>query len=421
MREQALVENVRSKQMQCLAVPNRDNISDALAVRHPTQQRLALKFDLAGVADQHYAIAERLVEQDRKSYNGNWVEDRRSHFSDEHGALVECDKDAEWSDDDRANEDEDNAACCHGVCVKQIRCVQARFGELREECLSLLRKLRAVRREKGYLPVHGLLLVMSDDSDGNGNHDVEEAHILGHVSFSPFDFSCIHMQPASCPNDDGSIAADIVVVDGTALLQTMTKLLYGLASRTSICLGTAEYKAVSLGRIHILRDTKQKLMELRTGVHGVAGLARQGGGEVHTSDEEDELSKRNGLLKRALGVVQAKKKAKAAKASTAKTRASAPAAQRRPRARAVGQQAVDEQVDEEIAERWADAVEDDLGLVMQPQPSEPSSSSARCPVSKPEQPSFPKQVPWKDEKGYVFVMVQRDGEEMRQKHLGSVV
>ena len=414
------MENVRNKQTQCLAAPDSD-INDALAVRDPVQQRLAAKFDLAGIADQHYAIAERLVEQERKRYNGNWVEDRHAHFAAEHGTLVECEKDDEWSDDDRNIEDEDNASCCHGVCVKQIRSVQVRFDELRDECLALLRKLRSVRREKGYLPVHGLLLVMSEDSAGHDHHGVKEVHILGHVSFSPFDFSCVHMQPASHPNDDGSIAAEMVVVDGTAVLQTMTKLLYGLASQTSICLATAEYKAVSLGCVHILPGTQQKLMDVRSGVYGVSGLVKQGKGEVHTSDEENELGRRNGLLKRALGVVQAKKKASATK--PAKPRASA--VRNRPRTSAVGRQAVDEQVDSEIVERWADAVEDDLGLVILPQPSEPSSSSAPVlpmpPVSKPEQPKIPKQVPWKDDRGYVFVMVQRDGEEMKKKHLGCMV
>ena len=429
MRDQALVENTRNKQNHNLVLRCQGN--DSLAARDSAdQEHVAARFDLAGLADQHYAISEQLVEQSRREHHGNWVEDKQANFASLHGDLIECEKDDMWSDDDNID-DEDNEKCCHGVCVKQICRNQQRFDEMKNQCLALLRMLRAARREKGYLPDHGLLLVLR-----TGSHDLLQAHLMGNVSFSPFDFTGVHMQPAEHPGVDGTLKAEIVVVDGTAVIQTMTTILHALASQTNICLGTAKYKATGLGCLQILTDTQQTLAQLQAGVHGVGGMARRGGAEVLTSDEDDEFGRRHGLLKRALGLTQPKQKAKAkgkSKSSAAKKRAAAPArgrpsANQQPSrtARAI---AADEHADNEIADQWASAVEAELGIVLPslpPEQSEPASSSRSAPAppactgAGSDPMHLPQHVPWKDADGHVFVMMQRDG-ELRKKHLGHLV
>ena len=425
-----MVENDRNKQIRSLAVPqHREN---ALAAVDSKQQEHATQFDLAGIGDSNYAIAENLVEQSRREHKGNWVEDKHNLFSGEHASLVECEKDDEWSDDDNHDNVDDNMACCQGVCASLIRSVQPRFNELKDECLALLRMLRATRREKGYIPLHGLLLVCSADGSAD---DLLEVHLLGQVSFAPFDFTSVLMRPAARPSPDDDTVAEIVVVDGTAVLQSMSKVLHGLASRLDIRLGTASYKAVGLGSVRIISGTKQSLAQLQAGVHGVAGMARQGGEEVHTSDEDHELGRRQGLLKRALGLVQPKKKAKP---SAARNRAAAaPGLRKRSNntehstAMSASAPTADKQTDNEIEERWAEALEADLGIIL-PAPSQPAeaASSSRsvpdqhatsalaCP--QPDQLNMPSQVPWKAADGHVFAMVQRDGNELRKKHLGSL-
>ena len=207
-------------------------------------------FDIAGVGDKHYAIAENLVEKARQEYKGNWIEDKRSNFSRTHGELVECEGDEAWSDEE--GDEADGAVCCRGVCVRQIRIVQARFNQMRDECLALLRLLRSVRRKEGYSPNHGVITVLSGDSC-----ELLEVHALARVSFAPLDFTSVQMRPYMGFNSN--MYAEILLSDGKAILRTMAQLLHGLATRSNICLGTVDYQAEGLGRIMLTPGTEHVL------------------------------------------------------------------------------------------------------------------------------------------------------------------
>ena len=179
-------------------------------------------FDLSGLGDKHFAIAEDLVEQDRKVHTGHvsWMQHGHQQFCEEHGSVIEMDDGAA----DDASEVEEEVTCesqfAPCVCAQQIQRVHAEYTTLRDQCVALLRSLRAIRRGNGYVPAHGLLIVLEGAC-------VKEMYFLARLSFSPFDFSAVQFQPRSS-SLNGAIEADLVVVAGTAVMHQMAQLLYKL-------------------------------------------------------------------------------------------------------------------------------------------------------------------------------------------------
>ena len=100
-------------------------------------------FDLAAVSDEHFAISESHVDECRREHVGNWMHDKSLQFEREHGDVIEADPKEEWS----SSEDEEGP--CECVCSAKISRVKVRYAKLREECLALLRKLRAIRMKRG--------------------------------------------------------------------------------------------------------------------------------------------------------------------------------------------------------------------------------------------------------------------------------
>ena len=418
MRSRAIVANQTNKQSNnCVAAVPQQSEHTVAVFEDDRKQRIGVgQFDLAGIADKRYAISEDLVEKNRREYQGNWVEDRHANFVTQHGQLVECDGQDAWSDDE-GEED----ACCSGVCVKLIEAVQTRFDALKQQCLALLRSVRAVRRDQGYVPNHALLLVMHAETQA-----LLQIHVLGRVSFSPFDFTAVHLHPSEQRN--GSVMGEIVSLHGAAVMHNMDQLLVDLAGRSNICLATAHYDAVTLGSIRLKLGSQQTLERLQAGVHGVGGMVNRRGVEAASSDEDDVLHHRSDLLQRALGQGPKKraqpqrKKSTKAKASAAKARArrSATDTAAVPDEAAGSAQVagMDAKIDHAIATSWSEALEADLGGIAHNPAAASSSSSARPAVEAVEQVK----TPWADEKGHVFVMVPDPNKlgEFKKKHLGDL-
>ena len=345
-------------------------------------------FDLAGLADQHFAIAEKRVDEARSSFPGNWVLEKHKKFCSEYGSItVTATAEAQESDS------EPSETSCQvlyppcGICCKQL---PGNYGNLRAECNALLRKLRSIRREQGYTPAHGLLLVMDVACE-----EVLEMHLLSRVSFSPFDFTAVEQQPASSrlPTQ-----AEARLSNNQAIFRTMPQLLCKLTSLPQFVLCTAEYRALSLNAIKV-DGALQRLSELRI-ARPVVNTAE----DSDTDHEEVLFGQMRGILKRAISARSAPKpqpkrpNADAASAATAVCDAS-------------------DAADRTIEAAWLAALDDEMGVVPRV-PSEPSSSSSsrdqkreatHAPVPElahqETDPGTRPHVPWKDDKGYCWVMV----------------
>ena len=361
-------------------------------------------FDLAGLGDHHFAIAESRVDRARRDFKGNWIAVNNAAFIEQHGTVVKnTDFGGLVGDDDDEAADPDSACqdvLAPGLCVKQLdsnRDLKTQYQTLRAQCVSLLRQLRSDRRSNGYQPEHGLLLVAK--KQGTNVRDILEVYVLGRVSFSPFDFTAVEYKLR-----DASAEADLVVQNGSAVFHHMPQLLYRLAGlwEHRWSLRTARYTALSMGSLCINEDSMQSIICLQEGPRGATGIV--GSDQDDDTDEEDAvLKQRQSFLKHACGKKhdQNSKKRRLRQPVSRTTRKSvAPVANN-----------VDESIDVEVEALWHTALEHQDGVVAQPRAEQPSSSSrasgARSePMSRPPaSEDHPLGVPWKDAKGYCFTMV----------------
>ena len=424
MKKQAVAANAAAKALHALTDATAHDRTVALCAEgtHRAEGCAAGMFDITGMSDRHFAVSEEAVERSRTAYSGNWVADGHARFESEHGQMIETAIEADDASESDAGDDDEHALCDRGICCKQIEKVQTRFDELWRECVALLRMLRNARREKGYQPHHGILVVLQA-----GSNAVLELHVLGRVSFSPFDFTAAEFRPDTVSEH---MQAMLHVSGGVAVLRTMKQLLYKLALQQDTYLGTADYQAINLGSIRIIPGSGKPLAVIAAGAHGVAGIrgAVAGNnrvGEDETDDEEHVLDKRSTLLKRALassaaGAAKAKAKAKS---SASKRRTPVATAKQKPSMPAAVSTHAHEQIDREIAETWSDALLADLGNhdVRQSSrmPAASGASGSHEPPAAPVQPTRPLGVPWKDDNGYAFVMVADEDGVLKQKHLGT--
>ena len=373
--------------------------SQALAARGESEDRVAVHdagragwttFDMACLADEHYAVSEKMVDQCRATYEGNWILDNDQQFLNQHGSLIEAATTGEDSEDEaEPRESHCQAKFCPGICAKDVAAVQRRFDLLKGQCVALLRYLRSVRREQGFVPKHGLLMVKHAGSD------IPELHLMARVAFSPFDFTAVELKPKL--DSDGVLLADIQMLGGTAVMRPMAQLLLELAGRAAITLHSAEYKTLSLGSIMVVGSSEQALISLQD-----AGLAgnRQQEDAAGSSGSEDEamlmLEKRASLLKRAMGVGR-----RQAGQQGQKTKRQPGAARQASSDRRAIKQApatADSQHEQAIAEEWASMTEHRLGDGAR---SSSSSSSSAPNAAANVQPARPQQFrPWKDDNGH---------------------
>ena len=396
----------------------------------PVEQTPA--FDLAGIADEHFAISEERVDKDRCNYRGNWVVDRHNNFCEKYGQVMICESAAGDGAADVAPDDTScQAVYCPGICCKQVARVKERYDALKLECNSLLRQLRSVRREKGYVPYHGVLLVLDGVA---GSTKILELHLLCRVSFSPFGFTAVQMDLQ--PGSQLPVHATTMLSEGVAVMRDMSQLLYDLASNPSVTLGTAPYKAVSLQTI-VVENSVSRLSDVFR-ARAPVGLMGEEGSD--TDAEDAAISKVSGLLKR---VFSTKAKAKAPPRAKKKQRTSSTPGERV----VTTPVAVCDQVDAEIEQSWSKALADDAGAV--PEPTSSASSASRAPRRRQHEESRAQQaaqqgegagtsggavgvvgaapgdpyVPWKDSDGHCWIVAKSNvppvTDELKKLYLGS--
>ena len=305
-----------------------------------------------------------------------------------------------------------------GVCKTVAH--DTRYAAMKSECDMLLRQLRAIRRDKGYLPYHGVLLVVAKDDSS-----ILQVHLLCRLSFSPFDFTAVQMQ---VPPGVASLplrATTLVLTDGSPSLRSMAQLLCGLigAGERDIVLATAAYRAVALGAV-IVEGEIQMLSTLRPPV------PVRGNNQGSDSDsDEAELNQRRALLKRAdSGKRDPQPKKRRRVPSGPKNN---PKSRPKPKTKAAARPSnlgASDKVDAETEQAWLNAIEDEAGPVVEPSRSSSSSSRPSAPPSQPRpdiqsaginHPDHLEGVPWKDDQGHCWVMA-RSGDAMPTKryHLG---
>ena len=408
MSQQAKVMNERIKSNLPLVVPSLEGELVAQAPPEDRQRGSRNAFDMAGLADKRYAISETLVEQSRQDYRaqgkGNWIQDRHAHFCSQFGAVLP----ARLHDED-SDEDITDTACQAvfgpGVCRTVAR--DARYVKMKTQCNVLLRQTRSVRREKGYLPYHAVLLVLGPDSE-----QILSVYLLCRVSFSPFDFTVIELQILHGPTLP--LQAVTAIAHGVAKMMSMAQLLRSLIDQNPV-LGTADYRALSLGSV-VIEGTVRKLADLQTASSRPAAPDEESEGD----DDDDMVDRYGTLLKRASAGKAApkpKRKTKKRRAPTA-PRSSAPRQQA-----AARESAVCDQVDDDIERAWTGVIEDEAGanprLIERPCGS--SSSSRRGQPSHDQPPAAENpgdDKPWKDEKGYCFLWKRGESGVWKKIHIG---
>ena len=281
MTEEARILNKQNKSS-VVAAPN---AAEAAVVPQDEPPRgSSSAFDLAGLGDKDFAISVANVEQSRHNYNGNWIADKHANFCQLYGSITV----PYMADDEEEQEPELSCQSLYGagLCAKQLLRVQPLYDKLKAQCASLLRQLRSVRRSQGYVPIHGVLIVVAEDRE-----TLLEMYMLSRVSFSPFDFSAVrlHLRHHNLP---AHADTDISSTDRVASFQCMAKLLYDLAVRRPGLLATANYKAVSLGTI-VVDGPISMLEDL------LVRCVAQRVIDSETDKEESIIEQRKSLLKRA--------------------------------------------------------------------------------------------------------------------------
>ncbi|CAE7618975.1 unnamed protein product, partial [Symbiodinium necroappetens] len=432
MRQRAQIVNQTEREHQSAMLAARANDATELVPNadEPCERPHNVKaFDLAGLSDTNFAISEESLKGARKAYRGNWIQDKHREFCAAYGSLtVRAGQGTEQEDDGPVPESACQFLYCPGVCRQSVAAIGGQYDTFQAECNALLRRLRSIRREKGYLPLHGVLMVMD-----NQHKTILQVHLLTQISFSPFDFSALQMRlppngslPMSVDTDISGVGQSVSVV-----LRNKAKLLYELASMPGCVLATTNHKAVSLRTI-LLDGDVEMLSDIRAGGSGGASGRGRMGCDSDSDRDESIIDQLQGMLKRATrGQVAPKQQPQKRKRANVPSSHTVRKKPRRSTAYdAAGQPIHDlaSQVDREIEATWIDAAIGEAGdMPTAAVAHEPASSSRAAPA--PQQVSGQessqtvaadqRRKPWKDEKGYCFAMVRSDSGDVRHKHLGG--
>ncbi|CAE7781666.1 unnamed protein product [Symbiodinium sp. CCMP2592] len=259
------------------------------------------KFDLAGLSDTNFAVSEANLHKARAAYSGNWINDKHHHFRNTYGSMMVSADTAtgQESGDEAVSESACQSVYCPGICRRLVDRVRERYDVFQAECNALLRRLRSVRREKGYLPFHGILMVMNEQSKA-----LLQVHLLARVSFSPFDFSAVQMRLPLQADLPVHVDTDICGASPNAsvTLRSKAQLLYELAAVGGCVLATTSYRAVSLRTIVLDGDDAVELLSVvrAGGSGGPVHVPRRaaGGDDSDTDKEEAAVGQLHGMLKR---------------------------------------------------------------------------------------------------------------------------
>ena len=123
-------------------VARADSMGALARKRGEEQQQQAMgvqAFDLAGLGDDHFAIAESRIDQARSNFNGNWLAVNSEAFIEKHGTIIKhSDVTGLVGGDDEDEVADVDTACqdllAPGLCSKQLdsnRALKSQYQTLR--------------------------------------------------------------------------------------------------------------------------------------------------------------------------------------------------------------------------------------------------------------------------------------------------
>ena len=365
---------------------------------------------LSFMGDENFAISEDALESARNSCDGNWLKLESERFSESFGQSL-CD-DASESDSD-TEDPSCQSQLCPGVCRRDL--TQAYFS-LFDEVKDLLRSFRTLRRQKGFVPHHPLLLFCNKNSK-----QIASAFLLGRVSFSPFDATVVELEQCA------HLTYKMAVSSTKPNLLPLPSLLYRLQSQTDrLDLKTCEYTVISLGELLLDEATLQSSYEA---LRAITDKKKTQHDEQDDGDSDaGNMGQLHRLLKKAAAKNKPNKPGKECRkrkgsnqpvsAISKKPRVTVKANKTRP-SEDVGEAA---RVSNELMVAWGEVVIEQHGPIcdqqgsssskstseaaQQPQPKQkpvPASSSASKSDAVPAVPIVSYTQPWRDSKGYCWV------------------
>lgn len=411
------------RQAASAALVKAESNAGALVHRPPAGQFV----DISGLADERYAIAEDIVEAERRSCP-NWMQKQHLQFEQDHGQWLQPPGEDCGDEEDDDQDGQDMCQCPVDLCARDAERLDdyhTWFGQ----CKTVLRIFRTLRKTKGFPPDHPLIIVTTSEVGGihdltlNDGGDGGLVYLFAKVAFSPFDATLVKLKLQPMGPDvpltwvarmhsthDG--LPDVISLD--TFLKHCCESFDGENDRIQILdyCGGRKLGELDIKSMETIESVLEKVTPAAPGpVDGDADL----------EEDKKDAKKRLELLKRALG-----------KDTQKQTRAKPKAGPRPvPKPKAVNRQMKQIQKNQSqlegqdpngeddgsgggdpdepgvagaahalIEKEWVGALESELPQVEQaPNPSSSSSSSAR-PREQP--PPSPSTLPWKDDRGYCF-------------------
>ena len=406
----------------------------ALLQHDPGRPRF-LDVDFTGLADEHYAISESVLERER-SQSPNWMQQQHSLFEAEHGRVLELDDHESDAEDDV--EGEPLCQCPTDLCARDAERLDE-YQTWADQCTDVLRAFRNARKSKGFLPDHPLITVC-ETSDINqlqrGGGDI--VYLFAKLGFSPFDATIVKLKLERPSTDSPHV--------WVAKMHATHEGLPDIISLDLFLKQCCETRDAEAQKVHILQYCGRRFGELDIlSIESVGQVLQRNTPTrvVNELDEEQQRAKnRSDLLKKVLDAGKdkpAKAKAKSTgrapnpkpkgvkkntKQSSSSKKSEQPKTSEQDPANPLEDGRADDPeepgaagaIHRTIEQEWTRALEAELPQAPSQAASSNASSSHRQPAdlpaavaAHPAEPGSDNVLPWKNPTGYCYL--PKDGKQ----------
>ena len=370
------------------------------------------------LADSHFAISEKNLDEARSSTDGNWTTINQQQFDRDHGDYI--------SASDQESDDDSDDGSEFDACESGCNCGFGLGGHQHNQLTDVLRLAKMKRKLQGWVPDHILIVATTEETLDNvvESEYSSPCYFLGRVQFRPFDFTAISMD---LMQEEGEILAKMQIAPtGLPLVLSFAQVLRDMALNSLD--GTVKvlsYQGKSFATLHVtsmdsVEDCLARLSATKKKQHPDADTESD-------SEERKAMNKRLGLMKKlttakpkpAAGVKKQAAQKRGGGRSDRKTTAGprdkkGPAmSEPSPRGEASGSSSKAAQQDVQLAEAWERSFEADAlssrATSSGSRPDAPNASEERNAQAE----AVPDNKPYKEASGHCFIRIQE-----KPRHLG---